>query len=378
MTSPNPRLSLCLIARDSAHTIGQALQSARPFMDEMIVVDTGSTDDTPRIARECGATVFDLRWPDSFAAARNASLEHATGDWIFWMDSDDLLPPASGQELRRRIAGCPERNVAFWVFIEERRAGPNGKFQVQVHAHAKLFPRRDDIRFQFRVHEQVAPAIRRVGLPIRRTTAKVCHVTDRSPAAESARLDRNLRLAYLDLQDHPRSPFVWMSLGTTYLYLAKCAPTAVYFLRRSVAGFRRGSPIQLNALLYLGQALNANGDHRQEEHLYRRALRFFPDDAVLLWRLGILCERSRRAGTAVNFYRTILERGRLRTSAVHGGGMFSRTALRLGRLYLQAGDRARCEQVWRSFLDRQPRSAPVRSALEQLLLSPPPIVVQPQ
>jgi glycosyltransferase involved in cell wall biosynthesis len=72
-------LSLCMIVRDNARTIRPALESIRPWVDEMVVVDTGSTDDTPRIVAELGARVFHFTWIDHFAAARNESLRHARG-----------------------------------------------------------------------------------------------------------------------------------------------------------------------------------------------------------------------------------------------------------------------------------------------------------
>src|SRR6478609_466965 len=107
-----PTLSLCMIVRDAESSLAAALASAQPFIDEVIVVDTGSRDATRDVARAAGAKVFDFPWCDSFSAARNYSLERATGGWLFWMDADDVLPPASGEELRRILADCPERNAA--------------------------------------------------------------------------------------------------------------------------------------------------------------------------------------------------------------------------------------------------------------------------
>src|SRR5262249_31586562 len=74
-------LSLCMIVRDNARTLEAALTSIRPWVDEMVVVDTGSTDDTPRRAARLGARVEPFAWCDSFAAARNESLRYARGKW---------------------------------------------------------------------------------------------------------------------------------------------------------------------------------------------------------------------------------------------------------------------------------------------------------
>jgi Tfp pilus assembly protein PilF len=283
------------------------------------------------------------------------------------MDADDVLPAHSGQKLRQAIAQHPRRDAAFWVTVEEMIPSPPGRPpRVVGHAHAKLFPRHPAIRFKYRVHEQVAPAIRELGLPIRHSGAIVNHAhADRSPLGEQARGERNLRLALLDLQERPDDSFVWLSLGTIYLFLPGGLTDALHFLRRSVAGLRRGSQNQLNAYLYLGQALRASGDRAQEEQVYRQALELFPDDSGLLLRLGGLCENAGRLAEAAVWYETIVERGQVRSASVHVLGSAARAALRLGEIYARTGQRHRAERLWREILERNPEAPEIREALAQ-------------
>jgi glycosyltransferase involved in cell wall biosynthesis len=123
-----------MIVRDAERSLAAALASAKPFVDEIIVVDTGSADETRRVAYEGGARIFD-------------------GDWIFWMDADDVLPPESGTALRKAIDEHPEQGAAFWVMVEQPTSRPG---VVTSHAHLKLFPRHPELRFRYRVHEQIA------------------------------------------------------------------------------------------------------------------------------------------------------------------------------------------------------------------------------
>ena len=81
-------VSLCLIARDEEATIGMAIKSVLALVDEVIVVDTGSRDNTRIIAEGYGAKVFDVPWADDFSAARNAALDQASGKWILVLDGD--------------------------------------------------------------------------------------------------------------------------------------------------------------------------------------------------------------------------------------------------------------------------------------------------
>ena len=103
LRSDDVRLSLCMIVRDSALTLRPCLESIRPWVDEMVVVDTGSVDETPRIVDELGGRLFHFPWCDDFSAARNESLRRARGDWLFWMDSDDTIPADCGRKLRASL-----------------------------------------------------------------------------------------------------------------------------------------------------------------------------------------------------------------------------------------------------------------------------------
>jgi glycosyltransferase involved in cell wall biosynthesis len=178
------KLSLCLIARDNERTIEACLTSIKPWVDEMIVVDTGSKDQTPAICQRLGAKVFYFPWCDDFSAARNESLRHATGQWLFWMDSDDVIDEANGRSLRGLVdslcagerlplaatrAGEPVPEVAtdsiLGCVVQVRcpREGLDGSFDFTVVDHCKLLRNRPDLRYEHRVHEQIMPAINGAG-----------------------------------------------------------------------------------------------------------------------------------------------------------------------------------------------------------------------
>jgi glycosyltransferase involved in cell wall biosynthesis len=94
------RLSVCLIVKNEEKFLGQCLKSVRDLASQIVVVDTGSTDRTVEIAKEYGAEVYSFAWCDDFSAARNAALEHATGDWVLVLDADEELSAEGREKLK--------------------------------------------------------------------------------------------------------------------------------------------------------------------------------------------------------------------------------------------------------------------------------------
>ena len=148
------RISACVIAKNEAANIGRWLASMQPIADEMIVVDTGSTDATAELARQGGAKVFSFPWRDDFAAAKNFALDRATGDWIVFLDADEFFPEASIPRVRplierlsrdRRIAGLLCRLVNIDLDRDGRRM--TSTVQLRIFRHSR------HLRYEGRIHE---------------------------------------------------------------------------------------------------------------------------------------------------------------------------------------------------------------------------------
>jgi hypothetical protein len=156
-----PDLSVCLIVRNEAARLPACLESVRSLAAEIIVVDTGSTDGTPEVAREAGARVHAIVWPDDFSAARNASLELATGRWILVLDADETLSPEACAAIRREVVGPADHACS----LVQRNRLPDGAGHVCVRI-VRLFPRHPRVRFERPIHEQVNTGLEREGIPI--------------------------------------------------------------------------------------------------------------------------------------------------------------------------------------------------------------------
>jgi hypothetical protein len=181
-----PDLSLCLIVRDEAARLPACLDSVRALGAELVVVDTGSIDDTPRIARAAGARVHAIPWPGDFAAARNASLALATGRWVLVLDADETLAPASVEAIRRIVAGPADHACS----LVQRNLLPDGAGHVAVRI-VRLFPNRPDLRFERPIHEQVNTSLERAGIRIVDTEIVLGHSGYADARMMPAKLARN-------------------------------------------------------------------------------------------------------------------------------------------------------------------------------------------
>jgi len=351
---PGEKISLCMIARDEEPRLADCLRSIAPYVDELILVDTGSTDRTREIARECGAHVYDLPWPDSFAAARNASIELATGDWIFWMDADDVISPECGAGLRKLVTQHPQHDAAYHVAVHIP-PGP-GEFSPSVVDHVKLFPNRPDLRFEHRIHEQILPSLRRVGLDVRFSDLYVTHQNyDRSDEGQAKKRRRDYRLLELDLQDRPDHPFILFNLGMTYLYATKEYELAAHYLRRSLDHSHPADSIVRKAYAMLGTARICQGEWEAAIHANEEGRSHYPHDAELLFQAGQVYQQLGRFDPARLCLEQLTEgREDEHYRSVDVGLRTYRGRHELALLFRRMGDAPHCEQVLREIAAVQP------------------------
>ncbi len=182
--------SLCMIVKDEEQNLAKCLLNLKPIIDEIIVVDTGSTDRTRDIALAFGSKVYDLDWSNDFSKARNYSISKASGDWIFVMDADEIISHQDYEVLKKIVNKRPSRPVSFSFMTrnynmrgdliglnsndgsydrEEKGVGwiPSDK--------VRLFTRGYNIHFEYPVHEIVEPFLKKKGIAIKKCSVPIHH-----------------------------------------------------------------------------------------------------------------------------------------------------------------------------------------------------------
>lgn len=158
----NNTISLCMIVKNEEHNIERCLESVQGSVDEIIVVDTGSTDSTIEKAKKYGAKIFNYQWNDDFSEARNFALKQATCDWIFIMDADEELDETSKPLLHQAIQY--EEGVANFLFVREKI---QDKFDIRI-PQARLFRNYKGITYQNIVCENIFKSLKKLVLENKR------------------------------------------------------------------------------------------------------------------------------------------------------------------------------------------------------------------
>jgi glycosyltransferase involved in cell wall biosynthesis len=194
-------IALCVIAKNEEDMIGGCLDSVRDLVDEIVVVDTGSTDRTVEIAREHGARVEHFDWINDFAAARNAAIDAASTDWILMLDADERLAPESGQFLSQAVSLLPADSFGYALQIENLVGDTT-----MAHFMTRLFPKRDGLRFVGSIHEELTPPEGEVPMVTQLAMVRIIHY-GYEPTLYTARGKdaRNMRLLEQELERTPDS-----------------------------------------------------------------------------------------------------------------------------------------------------------------------------
>ncbi len=262
--SRNPRISLCMIVRDEQECLLRCLESAKPFVDEMIIVDTGSTDDTVAIAESFGAKVVHQPWMDDFSAARNRSIAEATGDWILALDADETLSPEAGRDLQLH-AGNPEMLCASF---DMRCAEADG--QESVVSMVRAWRRRDDVRYRYRIHEQILPdlwqVIKAEGLKKTHCRGEIYHEGYLPEIVEArGKEQRNLRIFALQLEETPDDLYILYKYSDYMRRFPEYSDRVVELLERAYSIMQTLPEADLKRLTYSGQITAILGEILQRD-----------------------------------------------------------------------------------------------------------------
>lgn len=209
-----PGVSLCMIVKNEERFLEQCLASVADMVDEICIVDTGSTDATVAIAQRFGARVEHREWRNDFAWARNEALAMATKRWIFVLDADEVVLPESREALTV-LKNAPAYNVGVWVRCFNKADDYQGTGAMS-HALVRVLPNHPRIKYRGMIHEFVAMDENPNGIAaVPSPLAIEHHGYLKDIVAERNKAERNLEIVKAAIEKEPLDPFHWFNLGMT-------------------------------------------------------------------------------------------------------------------------------------------------------------------
>ncbi len=274
------KISACYIVKNEEKNLALSLNSLYKTVDEIIVVDTGSTDNTIQVAKEYGAKVYSCKWQDDFSVPRNFSLDKASGDWIIFLDGDEYFTAETAQNLRAVIQKYEDSGRRGCLLIHRYDIDVDNSNEVLADTlMIRIFYNSPHYRYEGIIHEELLEN----GKPIKELYViepkelKLMH-TGYSASMSREKAERNLRLLLKELAVTNNPGRLYMYLADAYLGLGN-KEKAKYYAQADVAQGRRATTyasrsyrILLHLSLEDGEPLN------KRLELCRRAVRDFPEN----------------------------------------------------------------------------------------------------
>jgi len=269
-------LSAAMIVKNEERFLDGCLASLAGVVDDIVVVDTGSTDRSSDIAAAHGARVYHHTWREDFSAARNEALDHAVGDWILYIDADERVRPYDRGRLEQEL-GDP-----FLCAMTVRFHPRTG---YTAYPEYRLFRRDPRIRFQGSIHETMRPGIYRMVEAgegrIGESKLTIDHLG--YDGDQSHKLPRNLAILEKEVRVQPERMYLWWHLGTVYRDLGRIEEAEAAW-QTGIGLARHVQPTPPEATLCYVELIRRRLAIGQDVmDLLHEAIALQPDDPFLQW-----------------------------------------------------------------------------------------------
>lgn len=267
-------LTLSMIVKNEEKYLKDCLESVNGVVDDIVIVDTGSTDKTLEIAKEYKAKIYHFEWINDFSAARNYALQYSSGDWILYLDADERLDPNSIKELKRLINGVSKAGYYCTVKSVDSKNGRDHSIR-----YVRLFKNSKGIEFTGKAHEQIVPSLIKNKYQLYHSSILINHVGyDISQSEKQSKANRNLELLLSDY-DENKSPYIAYKIAQTYFLLEKYEDAESYF---KIAIESNNLPLDLKSdcFLYLAQKSLLSYDYDNAQKYIDKAIELNPRQPI--------------------------------------------------------------------------------------------------
>ena len=363
------KISACVIAKNEAENLPRWLASMRDFADEMIVVDTGSTDTTVEIARAGGAKIFHFDWIDDFAAAKNFALDKASGDWVVFTDADEYFTEDSAPRVRPLIEEYDKKRKFDGFIVHLVNIDMDTGVLLGTSAEVqRIFRHAPHIRFVGSIHEHVENLSGDPDREMVMAPGLTLYHTGYSPRIIKEKSRRNLELLLARQARGEHKQLDEYHLMDCY-YTLEDYPQAAHYAKlardsadRPVGSENRPHAVLLQSLILMGAC------EEEIEEAYKAARAAFPENAdfpliygTWAWDQGYFACARAAYREGLHLYEEYYREGDF-------SGILAPSAyVRLGEAAVLAGDAEEAAALYERALAISPRYTPALAGLVHLL-----------
>jgi len=360
----SPILSLCMIVKNEEEYLPQCLNSVKSIVDEMVIVDTGSMDNTVEIAKSFKAKVIHHPWNNDFADVRNVSLKHATGEWVLVLDADEII---AGKDLPGIRKTCLSGRFNAYTLItrnytEDSRGSnwvPNDEAYREVKGlpgwfpsrKVRLFKNNKNVRFEGAVHELAEPSIKKMGWHIGLCDIPVHHFGRLKPDKQREKEVTYLKLGHKKIVADAQNPKAYYERGVQNAELGLHAKAIEDFYAA-----RKIAPLFPGIDSYLGASLTQLGRCDEAVAILNEGTKKEPENAGLWNNLGLVYYVKQDYDKAVKYL----------NKAICLNPKYAAAHKNLGMALSKKGKGADAAHAFQTALELNPSLVEIKGALEEL------------
>ncbi|MEM5005347.1 glycosyltransferase family 2 protein [Priestia megaterium] len=324
-------ITLCMIVKNEENFLEHCLNTVKEVVNEIIIVDTGSSDSTMEIAEKYNAQLFEFKWNNNFAEARNFAIDQASGDYILILDADEYIE--SGKGIKEDLKLCKDYYI-------NRIKNYSSEGLVRFHEAIRLFKNNIGLRYYGRIHEHLN--IHEYELTATYSKSLIHHCGYKEDVVKSKdKLQRNIQLLKIEVEENPTG-YNYFNLGKQYKQMDK--------LDHSLESFKKSYNLSktsnyLNELIYhIGDCLRMQSRYKEGIRVIEDGIVFFPYDTDLYFLKAKIYEEYGFLQEAEKSYLKCLEVGEKYHTTTEGVGSYL-AYYNLAGIYYKLSNRLKCAEA---------------------------------
>lgn len=300
----NSGISLSMIVKNEGKHLYECLNSVKNVVDEIVIVDTGSTDNTLEIAKSFNAKIFYFEWNDDFSAARNFSLSKCTGNWILYLDADERLDEKSADIIKSLIQ--TNENIGYYCTIVSYDSEVQRSNSIK---YVRFFRNNPAAKFTGKVHEQITPSLEKLNYKFIHSDLVIHHIGyDISKDGKKQKALRNLELLKKDFITSPND-YILFQIGQSNFVLENFSEAEKNFLQL-IKSDKLNKQLKADSYSYLAQISFGNFKNKDAEGFISSAIRLNDSQPFYHLLLSKIYLRSNRIKEAINELNKSIERAK--------------------------------------------------------------------